>query len=422
MRVLFISANREEINMPTLPWGLACVAAATKHTGHDVRLIDLMHEMDARSAIHSRIEELQPDIIGVSVRNIDDQASENPKFLLDEAKEVVALCKGLSKAPVVLGGAGYSIFPDSALSYLGADMGIQGEGESAFPALLEHIQDGRSLSGLPGLYLPELGLQATRRYVRDLDDLPLPDVELLSVPKDNKLWIPFQTRRGCPMACSYCSTPAIEGRILRQRSPEKVVQGLAHYAEAGFNRVFFVDNTFNLPASYAGKLCAEIAQADLGLVWRSIVYPMKLNPALAAQMAAAGCNEVSVGSESGCEGILQGMNKRFTPEEVRETCRILAGNGIRRMGFLMLGAPGETKASVEESLVFADSLDLEAVRITVGIRIYPNTQLAKIAVQEGIISAEKDLLFPRFYIARGLEGWLRQTVRAWAAQRPNWIV
>jgi len=135
MKVLLISANTDRIIMPTLPLGLACVAAATQKSGHEVKMVDLMIERDAQSALKGTVEGFPPDIIGISVRNIDDQNMENPRFLLDRAKEIVSECRSLSNAKIVLGGAGYCIFPEKALSFLGADMGIQGEGEVAFPAL-----------------------------------------------------------------------------------------------------------------------------------------------------------------------------------------------------------------------------------------------------------------------------------------------
>jgi len=136
MRVLLISTNTEKIHMPTLPLGLACVAAATQKAGHDVAMVDLMVEKDTRTVLKEAIEGFRPEIIGISVRNIDDQNMENPRFLLDPVKQIVADCRSLSEATIVLGGAGYSIFPESALSFLGADMGIQGEGEVAFPDLI----------------------------------------------------------------------------------------------------------------------------------------------------------------------------------------------------------------------------------------------------------------------------------------------
>jgi len=178
MRVLLISANTEKINMPTLPLGLACVAAATKKAGHDVVMLDLMAEKDAHSVLKKAIEGCHPDIIGISVRNIDDQNMENPRFLLGPVKEIVTGCRSLSEAKIVLGGAGYSIFPESSLSFSGADMGIQGEGEAVFPELIERIEQGASLSGLPGLYLPGHGLQCKRMFAKNLDTLPLPDTDL----------------------------------------------------------------------------------------------------------------------------------------------------------------------------------------------------------------------------------------------------
>jgi radical SAM superfamily enzyme len=91
------------------------------------------------------------------------------------------------------------------------------------------------------------------------------------------------------------------------------------------------------------------------------------------------------------------------------------------MGFLLLGGPGETKESVEESVAFVDSLGLDAMKITVGLRIYPNTSLANTALSEGMITAQDDLLFPKFYIVRGLEDWLRKIVTKCMAERPNWM-
>ncbi len=78
------------------------------------------------------------------------------------------------------------------------------------------------------------------------------------------------------------------------------------------------------------------------------------------------------------------------------------------MGFLLLGGPGETRESVDESLAFARSLNLEMLKVSVGIRLYPHTPLAQQAVEEGVVSPEDDLLVPRFYIQPGLEDYVRQ--------------
>jgi radical SAM superfamily enzyme YgiQ (UPF0313 family) len=285
---------------------------------------------------------------------------------------------------------------------------------------LKRIQNDEDLSGLPSLYLIGQGLQGTRQFPKALDKLPFPDIEVLTsnLPKNQEVWLPIQTRRGCPLECSYCSTSTIEGCHIRKRPPEKVVQEITRYKEAGFNRVYFVDNTFNLPPSYPKTLCSKITAAGLDITWQCILYPVEIDKVLIEKMAKAGCEEAAIGFESGSERILRRMNKRFNLNDVRVTCEILKEVGIRRGGFLLLGGPGETKESVAESLAFADSLQLNALKISIGIRIYPNTELAKIALDEGVITPYDDLLFPKFYLAKGLNGWIHQTVNNWMAFRP----
>jgi radical SAM superfamily enzyme YgiQ (UPF0313 family) len=424
MKVLLISANTEQINILPLPLGLNCVAVATRSAGHDVEFVDLMMTgEDTGSALESAVKGFHPDIIGISVRNIDDQNIESQKFLLKQVKAVIDQCRIFSSARIVLGGAGYSIFPERALTYLGADFGIRGEGERALPVLLERINRGATLSGVPGLYLPDLGLQGQREFAKDLDAFPLPDPHLwsLSAPTDQEIWIPFQTRRGCPMDCSYCSTATIEGHTIRKHSSKVIVDGLARHIDAGFRRFFFVDNTFNFPPSYAKEICQRFIDSDLKISWRCILYPAKIDEELIKDMAMAGCKEVSLGFESGCERILHSMNKVFSRDDVRQNSEMLADHGIQQMGFLLLGGPGETRESVEESLDFADSLPLDMLKITVGIRIYPDTALAKTAIDEGLIQPNEDLLYPKFYIVTGLEDWLHETVRTRMAERPRWL-
>jgi radical SAM superfamily enzyme YgiQ (UPF0313 family) len=423
-RVLLVSANREEVNMAAWPLGLACVAAATIRAGHDVRVLDLLCHRDPLAALDAAIREAKPDVIGVSVRNIDDQRMENVNFLLRGVKSVIDRCRELTSAPIILGGAGYSIFPQSALDYLGADMGIPGEGERAFPLLVERLMAGSDPSGPYLLHRAGATPTGERGFIGHLDDYPLPDPALIppSAYGEREFWMPVQTRRGCAMDCSYCSTPAIEGRRLRKRSAEAVAGWLGRCAAAGIRRFYFVDNTFNLPSSYALELCEAMAGAASGISWRCILYPWKVDGRLAGAMARAGCAEVSLGSESGSDDMLRSMNKRFSHEDVRRVSSVIADHGIRRTGFLLLGGPGETMKTAEESLIFADSLGLEALKITIGIRIYPGTELALRAVEEGVISSSDSLLEPRFYIAPGLEDPGRRMASEWVLSRPGWML
>ena len=426
MKVLLISANTESFNMPVLPLGLAYVAAAADSQGHTVKMLNLMMKTDTPKAVHEAIVEFNPEIIGISVRNIDDQNMENPRFLLEAVKDVVITCRENSDATIVLGGAGYSIFPQATLDFLEADIGVQGEGESAFLTIIEGLRDKKDLSDIPGLYLSGRTSPSASGETKSLSDimLPLPGAHLStpSTLKDQEIWIPFQSRRGCPLDCSYCSTATIEGRIIRKHDPEKVVAAISRYAEVGLDHFFFVDNTFNLPNSYANELCDQLIASNLKITWRCILYPWKVDDALAEKMAGAGCKEVSLGFESGSEKILAKMNKKYSPAGVRRISESLQSFGIGRMGFLLFGGPGETKETAKESLAFADSLALEAMKITIGIRIYPHTALAQTAIKEGLIKADDNLLIPKFYIAKGLQVWLQETVKAWMETRPHWIM
>jgi radical SAM superfamily enzyme YgiQ (UPF0313 family) len=410
MRVLILAANTERINLPTLPLGAALVAAATEARGHDVAFIDLMGEADPEAMLHREVECVQPDAIGVSVRNIDDQEMVRPTFLLDKVRPLIAACRAASAAPMVLGGAGFTMFPEAVLRSLEADLGICGEGEEVFPALLDRLERGQDPQGLPGLFAPGHRPAERRAAVASLDTLPEPGRRLWANADlaDPDVWVPVQTRRGCPFRCSYCSTPQIEGSRLRCRSPQLVTEQLIQMAAAGVQRIQFVDNIFNIPHTYALELCRRIAELDVGLEWQCIVYPHRLDEELAAAMAAAGCKAASLGSEAGDDRMLRAYGKHFSTADVRRASRILADHGIDRFGFLMLGGPGETRDSVATSLDFAESLGLDLLKVTVGVRIYPGTELARTALDERVVAPDDDLLQPRFYMARGLEGWIRE--------------
>jgi len=431
MKILLISANTETINMPVLPLGLAFVNAALQNSGFKTRMLNLLGETDARTTIKTVIQEFAPDAIGISVRNIDTQDIKNPGFMLDPVKNMIAWCRECSGAPVVLGGAGYSIYPQAVLDYTGADMGIKGEGESAFPDLLRQLKEmGPNLENfsrldVPGLYLPRTGAVRQRQCIRDTGDIvfPVPGRHFIvpdSVKKDD-LWVPFQTRRGCPMDCSYCSTGSIEGRLIRKLPLDQTIMALAAHVEAGFRQFFFVDNTFNLPHAYTADLCDRIIASNVNIQWRCIIYPSKISRELVAKMARAGCMEVSLGFESGSDTMLRQFNKRFTTADVRQTSGLLAEYGIRRLGFLMLGGPGETKETVLESLAFADSLRPDALKVTAGIRIYPDTRLAQIARDKGVIAPRDNLLAPTFYIRPELKDWLMESIPGWIKARPGWF-
>jgi len=424
VKVLLIYQADDAGPMIVLPVGMACIAAALEGAGHEVRQLAL-DGSDPAGQIHACLETFSAEVIGVSVRNIDDQTRIGTVFLLEGLQKVVAACREFSAAPIVLGGAGYSIFPQSVLSYLQADFGICGEGEGAFLQLLDHLQKKQAPGEIPGLLQPASKTASLSTSLR-LADWPLPRPgRHLVVPQPapgQQLWIPVQTRRGCPMECSYCSTPAIEGDRWRCRPVRQVVDHLTECVAAGCDHFFMVDNTFNLPRNYAESLCDLIIADGLNITWQAILYPSDVSGRLVEKMARAGCAEVSLGCESGSETMLHNYNKRFLPDEVRRISRLLKDHNIRQHGFWLLGGPGEDRCTVQESLDFLDSLELTTLKVTVGLRIYSRTPLAHQARSEGVIAQKDDLLQPRFYLAEGLAGWLPEALRSWARERPHWLL
>ena len=128
-------------------------------------------------------------------------------------------------------------------------------------------------------YLPGQTRRSESGYIKSLSDiaLPLPGVHLSppSTLKDQEIWIPFQSRRGCPLDCGYCSTATIEGRIIRKHDPKKVVEAISRYVEVGLDHFFFVDNTFNLPNSSANTLCEQLISSKI----EKVISPQTLGPA-----------------------------------------------------------------------------------------------------------------------------------------------
>jgi radical SAM superfamily enzyme YgiQ (UPF0313 family) len=199
-----------------------------------------------------------------------------------------------------------------------------------------------------------------------------------------------------------------------------MVKWLADLRGTGCRNFNFVDNMFNLPPTYAKDLCRQVIQAEIDLNLWCIIYPKWIDTELVELMRRAGCRQISFGFESGSDRMLRRLHKRFNRKEVSTASKMFAEAGIERMGFLLMGGPGETKDSVEESLSFADSLNLEALKITVGLRIYRQTPLARTALSEGVIRADEDLLLPRFYLTPELRDWLPERVATYKTSRP-WV-
>lgn len=434
--------------MPVFPLGPAFLAACLEKEGHQVRILDLFDprfpdpvkavakaveatmETDGATtesvrATKEAVRDFRPQLTGFSVRNIDNQDPFSPEFYLPEVRPVINACREASASLVIIGGAGFSIFPLAALAYLGGDFGVAGEGERPLCLLARALESGRDPRHIPGLITGGKSVVSTRHPEETagaLEHLPRPALELFDIPRYGQSgFIPVQSKRGCSKRCIYCSSPIIEGRTVRLRPPAAVVDEIEFTVKQyDLRTFFFVDSLFNVPEQHALELCREIIRRELDINWYGIIHPVNVSPALAAGMKEAGCSQISLGFESGSDRILKVLQKGFTADDIIRTAALFRQHGIPQRGFLLLGGPGEDRTSVEESIALAERLDLESMKITAGMRIYPGTCLARIAAEENVIAREDDLLQPVFYVSGAVRGWLKERVLKDCSEHPGW--
>ncbi len=432
MKVLLVSENRCTDNLVPYPLGPAYLASALRQAGHEVAAVDLMFTPEPLAHLENAVADFSPDCIGLSIRNIDNQDIRRPVSFLPWVREVVDDIRRISQATIIAGGAGFTIFPLECLEYLDLEMGIVGEGEASLPRLLECLKAGRDPARLPGLALHRAGRGSLSPAAGrpDFAVLPPPDRDIVDVrpyrwsPREQPSYLAnLEARRGCHMRCIYCPNPLIEGREIRLRAPAEVAGELASLEYGyGMPAAMFVDALFNYPIDYTLDVCAKIAERKLDISWSCSINPSFHDPRLPAALRAAGCMGVSLGNESGADDTLASLRKDFTKEQAARMIRELQDEGMRVICFLLLGGPGETRDTVQESIAFLDEMAPDQVTVTVGIRIYPGCELADLAIQEGVIRPGQNLLPPTFYMAPAVSDWLYEYMREQCDARPGWVL
>jgi radical SAM superfamily enzyme YgiQ (UPF0313 family) len=252
MRVMLVSPNQEFLPDPVSPLGLACLASALREAGHEVHILDLCFSADIEASLEEGLRAFPPEIIGLSIRNVDNTAFPLTVSYIDPLRKVVDQLRHLSAAPILAGGSGFTIMPEELLARLDLQMGIVGEGEaSTIRFLAQGMRDE-----VPGLIWRKGGkFQAIPPSPSlDIDRLPLPARDLLDLSaylREGGV-CNIQSKRGCAFQCIYCTYPLIEGRGVRLRDPKKVVAEMQELQkDHGIDYFFFVDNIFNYPPPHA---------------------------------------------------------------------------------------------------------------------------------------------------------------------------
>jgi radical SAM superfamily enzyme YgiQ (UPF0313 family) len=302
--------------------------------------------------------------------------------------------------------------PEALLRLTGASYAVLGDGEVAFPALLRSLQNGGGLSQVPRLARLENGsYRVSNGAPCRLPGFPLlPSFSRwvdLRAYRANLAATPVQSRRGCPFACIYCTYGISEGKEYRLFAPEEVAAAVKQMSAEGCRDLEFVDNVFNAPYDHALAVCEGLAGAG----HRSRLHTVELNPAfvddrLLAAMARAGFAGVGLTAESASDKVLAGLRKGYGAQEVERAAAAIRRSPLPCFWLFLLGGPGETEESVTETLNFARRTLRrgDVAFFNVGLRIYPGTELERIARRQGLLSmTPQEMLAPVFYFSPDLD-------------------
>ena len=407
--MLLVSTNRERQPYPVVPNGLACVASALDGAGHGVRFVDLCFAKDAVSTARDAARAFRPDIIGVSVRNIDNSDAIALRHYTPEARDVLhALRSATPDAKIIAGGAAFGVAPEALFRDLRVDYAVAGDGERASVALVNALSSGNPIGALPGLVRDRRGtvVFTPPGEDADLDSLPSPQLHRwIDLPRYQRhgATIPIQTKRGCVYKCVYCTYRNVEGWGYRTRDPELVADEIEELkVRAGVRHFDFVDSTFNSPPGHAVEVCGAIARRKLGVQLDTTNFtPATASDELLRAMKTAGVRSLGITAESASDPVLEKLEKGFNAAKVREVAERVEKHGIKTLWIFLVGGPGETQKTIEETLGFAKwRLERgDAVYLTVGLRIYPGTTLHRIATAEGVVPDQSTLLDPTFYFS-----------------------
>ena len=418
MRVLLVYANQSRDLLPPPPVGLAYVAGAAARAGHEVEVVDLLVSRNGSAGLHAALRRLRPEVIGFSVRSIDNVVPQRWASHLDSVAELIAAVRRGSAAAVVVGGPAISILGAQALTALDADFAVIGEGEEAFPRLLAEIGGGRGFAAVPGLAWRDGGRIVVNPPSRLAAFGPSglgAWVRWREYERLGSTW-PIQTKRGCPLGCVYCAYPTVEGACHRLRDPEEVVDEIGEAAREHAPRTFeFVDSIFNVPLGHAIAVCEEIVRRGLAVnLAATTINPLEVSRELLDLMRRAGFLAVMVTPESASDATLAGLGKGFGKGAVVRAAELVTASGIASGWFFLLGGPGETEGTADETVSFIEERlggpDVLTV-VTTGVRVFPGSPLARDGVAAGRIPADFDFTRPRFYLSPKVsERWLLERV------------
>ncbi len=367
---------------PQPPMGLIQLAAVIEE-GFNVNIIDA-------NALNLTPEQIVPLLNDTEVLGL---TATTPT--VSRAIEIAAAVKNAKpELPVVLGGPHATLLPwETMESTPDIDVIVIGEAEVSFYMLLSSIEKGGYIDQVPGILWEQDGEIVENERAENLDDLdslPYLAYNLIPLKKyrphpPHGRAMPFAvliTSRGCPYNCAYCSKPVF-GREFRAQSPERVADEIEDLQKRyGVREIAFYDDVFTLDKERAAAISEELLRRRLKIIWSCETRVNLVDQPLLDIMKKAGCYSISYGLESGNQKILDTINKNTTLEQAEEAVRYTREAGINAIGYFMIGSPGETLNSIQQTVAFAKKLRLSFAQFSITTP-FPGTELYDLYLERG---------------------------------------
>ena len=374
------------------PVGLLYIAAVLLEKGYSVEITDANAENLSVDDVIDRIAAYQPDLVGISA---NFSPLHNSTLML--AERIKAFDSGIY---VVVGGNHATACAEHMLneSRGSIDFIARGQGETVLANLIHALNSGcdaDSVKGITSMCDGKAVSAGDETLIDKLDSLPFPAYHLLKMELYDRYNL--ITSRGCPFRCNYCAASVICNRV-RYRSPVKIVDEIEYLINNYGNKHFwFSDDTFTANFRHTNEVLDRIIERNLNISWSCLTRVNRTKRDLLEKMKQAGCRYISYGVESGDQSMLDRMNKRITLQEVREALLLTKEAGIDMYAFFLIGYPGDSVETVEQSFKLIREIGLTGVSFAIVIPL-PGTALWHYLEDNGLIrydTMEWDCLFAK---------------------------
>jgi radical SAM superfamily enzyme YgiQ (UPF0313 family) len=321
--------------------------------------------------------------------------------------KVGAIAHEIGGKSIVIGPHVTALPGESLKKYPELDYVIIGEAEESLRELIDAIEDDRPLDNIRGIgFIKDNGtncITENRPPIADLNSLRYPRHDLLPLdkyvlPMIGKKYTFVMTSRGCPFNCIFCRSPVMWGKKVRKRSPDNIIGELKELKKIGVDNIIFHSDTFTLDRKWTLDLCQKIIDEKLNIRWIANSRANTIDKEMLARMKTAGCWMIAYGFESASQEVLDRSKKEITIEQIRNAARWTNEAGIKVWGYFIIGLPGETKDTIDQTIHLAKELPLYIANFAIGAP-YPGTEFFNLAKANNWLLSEDWEKFDQNYSA-----------------------